>query len=132
MTNGQFSNIIDGIRSDSLSVLLQRNGNYAKGSDDALHNFKAGADIDGSTPAQAAWGYMTKHLVALRDKIKRNDFSDLADLQEKCTDIINYTAIIFAIGVEENQKYCKKGIARDVLYAHEVDVQPRFFAEDNE
>lgn len=108
MTNSQFSNVIDDIRTDSLSVLLQRNGNYAKGSDDALHNFKIGADIDGSTPAQAAWGYMTKHLVALRDKIKRNDFSDLADLKEKCTDIINYTAIIFAIGVEENTKYCKK------------------------
>lgn len=112
MTNSQFSNTIDGIRRDSLNVLLQRNGNYAKGSDDALHNFKVGADIDGSTPAQAAWGYMTKHLVALRDKIKRNDFSDLDDLKEKCTDIINYTAIIFAIGVEENTKYCKKGIAK--------------------
>ena len=132
MTHEHFRNQIDFIRGSSLDVLLQRNDNYAKGSDDALHNFKAGADIDDSTPAQAAWGYMTKHLVALRDKIKRNDFSDLADLQEKCTDIINYTAIIFAIGVEENQKYCKKGIARDVLYAHEVGVQPRFFAEDNE
>ena len=126
MTNSQFRNVIDGIRSDSLSVLLQRNGNYAKGSDDALHNFKGGADIDGSTPAQAAWGYMTKHMVALRDKIKRNDFSDLADLQEKCTDIINYTAIIFAIGVEENQKYCKKGVGCD------SNDRPKFFAEDNE
>lgn len=131
MTNNQFSNIIDGIRSDSLSVLLQRNGNYAKGSDDALHNFKAGADIDGSTPAQAAWGYMTKHLVALRDKVKNNDFSNLDDLHEKCIDIINYTAIIFAIGVEENAKYCKKGIACDAGQAPEFAVPPRFFAEDN-
>lgn len=113
MTHEHFRNQIDFIRGSSLDVLLQRNGNYAKGSDDALHNFKAGADIDGSTPAQAAWGYMTKHLVALRDKIKRNDFSDMSDLLEKCTDIINYTAIIFAIGVEENQKYCKKGVAHD-------------------
>lgn len=109
MTNSEFNSAIDGIHANSLSVLLQRNGNYAKGSDDALHNFKVGADIDGSTPAQAAWGYMTKHLVALRDKIKRNDFYDLDDLKEKCTDIINYTAIIFAIGIEENAKYCKKG-----------------------
>ena len=132
MTNSQFRNVIDGIRSDSLSVLLQRNGNYAKGSDDALHNFKVGADIDGSTPAQAAWGYMTKHLVALRDKIKRNDFSDLDDLKEKCVDIINYTAIIFAIGVEENAKYCKNGIACDAGQSPEFAVQPRFFAEDNE
>lgn len=113
MTHEHFRNQIDFIRGSSLDVLLQRNGNYAKGSDDALHNFKVGADIDGSTPAQAAWGYMTKHMVALRDKIKRNDFADLDDLREKCTDIINYTAIIFAIGVEENAKYCKKGISTD-------------------
>ena len=113
MTHEHFRNQIDFIRGSSLDVLLQRNGNYAKGSDEALHNFKAGADIDGSTPAQAAWGYMTKHMVALRDKIKRNDFADLDDLREKCTDIINYTAIIFAIGVEENAKYCKKGISTD-------------------
>ena len=107
MTKKQFDAAIEFVRSNSMDILLQRNGNYAKGSDDALHNFKVGADIDGSTPAQAAWGYMTKHLVALRDKVKNNDFSNLADLLEKCTDIINYTAIIYAIGVEENEKYCK-------------------------
>lgn len=131
MTHEHFRGQIDFIRGNSLDILLQRNGNYAKGSDDALHNFKVGADIDGSTPAQAAWGYMTKHMVALRDKIKRNDFSDLDDLHEKCIDIINYTAIIFAIGVEENAKYCKKGIACDAGQAPEFAVPPRFFAEDN-
>lgn len=132
MTKKQFDASIEFVRSNSMDVLLQRNGNYAKGSDDALHNFKVGADIDGSTPAQAAWGYMTKHLVALRDKVKNNDFSNLADLLEKCTDIINYTAIIYAIGVEENEKYCKKGIACDAGQAPEFAVPPRFFAEDNE
>lgn len=101
MTHERFNEVIEFIRKESLDVLLQRNGNYAKGSDDALHNFKVGADIDGSTPAQAAWGYMTKHLVALRDKIKNNDFSNHEDLCEKCVDIINYTAILFAIGTED-------------------------------
>jgi hypothetical protein len=132
MTNSQFSNVIEDIRSDSLSVLLQRNGNYAKGSDDALHNFKVGADIDGSTPAQAAWGYMTKHMVALRDKIKRNDFADLDDLLEKCTDIINYTAIIFAIGCEENEKYNRTHGTCAAEQAPLFSVPPRFFEEDNE
>ena len=104
MTNEFFRENIDFIRQQSLDILLQRNSNYAKGSDDALHNFTAGAAIAGCTPAQAAWGYVTKHLVALRDKIQRNDFSDLADLEEKCCDIINYVAIIYAIGVEEFSK----------------------------
>lgn len=108
MTNEFFRENIDFIRQQSLDILLQRNGNYAKGSDDALHNFTAGASIAGCTPAQAAWGYVTKHLVALRDKIQRNDFSNIDDLEEKCCDIINYTAIIYAIGIDENSKYCKQ------------------------
>ena len=108
MTNEFFRENIDFIRQQSLDILLQRNGNYAKGSDDALHNFTAGADIAGCTPAQAAWGYVTKHLVALRDKIQRNDFSNVDDLEEKCCDIINYTAILDTIGIDESSKYCKK------------------------
>lgn len=101
MTNSEFRLKIDHIREFSLDTLLTKNAKYAKGSEDALHNFTAGAEINGSTTAQAAWGYMTKHLVALRDKIKNNDFSDLNDLEEKCCDIINYTAFIYAIGCHE-------------------------------
>lgn len=108
MTNEFFRENIDFIRQQSLDILLQRNGNYAKGSDDALHNFTAGAAIADCTPAQAAWGYVTKHLVALRDKIQRNDFSNIDDLEEKCCDIINYIAIIYAIGIEEYNKYCNQ------------------------
>ena len=108
MTNEFFRENIDFIRQQSLDILLQRNGNYAKGSDDALHNFTAGASIAGCTPAQAAWGYVTKHLVALRDKIQQNDFSNIDDLKEKCCDIINYTAIIYAIGIDENSNYGKQ------------------------
>ena len=108
MTNELFRENIDFIRQQSLDILLQRNGNYAKGSDDALHNFTAGASIAGCTPAQAAWGYVTKPLVALRDKIQRNDFSNIDDLVEKCCDIINYTAIIYAIGIDENSNYGKQ------------------------
>ena len=108
MTNESFRENIDFIRQQSLDILLQRNSNYAKGSDDALHNFTAGASIAGCTPAQAAWGYVTKHLVALRDKIQRNDFSNIDDLEEKCCDIINYTAIIYAIGIDENSNYGKQ------------------------
>lgn len=104
MTNELFSGHIKHIRDYSMDVLIAKNSNYSKGDADALHNFVAGAAIAGCTPAQAAWGYATKHLVALRDKIQRNDFSDLADLEEKCCDIINYVAIIYAIGAEEFSK----------------------------
>ena len=104
MTNEAFNGHIKHIKNYSMDVLIEKNSNYSKGDKDALHNFVAGAAIAGCTPAQAAWGYATKHLVALRDKIQHNDFSDLADLEEKCCDIINYVAIIYAIGAEEFSK----------------------------
>ena len=87
MTNEVFSEHIKHIKNYSMDVLIAKNSNYSKGDTDALHNFVAGAAIAGCTPAQAAWGYATKHFVALRDKIQRNDFSDFADLEEKCCDI---------------------------------------------
>ena len=52
----------------------------------------------GKTPAQACWGYMTKHLTALRDKIDSNDFSDREDFLEKCQDTINYIRFLWCIG----------------------------------
>lgn len=55
----------------------------------------------GGTPAQACWGYMTKHLVALRDKVNRNDFSDREDFLEKCQDTINYVRFLWCIGNDD-------------------------------
>ena len=56
----------------------------------------------GCTPAQVCWGYMTKHLVALRDKVQRNDFSNREDVKEKCQDIINYIKILWCLANEES------------------------------
>lgn len=103
MTKQVFEHLIEEIRAESLDTLVQKNGRYSQG-DDKLHNFAAGGEIMGGTAAQAAWGYLTKHLVALRDKIERNDFTDRADFLEKCKDVINYVCIIWCIGNEENTK----------------------------
>ncbi len=103
MTKEVFEQLVEEIRVESLDTLLQKNAGYNQ-AEDKLHNFNAGAEIMGGTPAQAAWGYLTKHLVALRDKIERNDFSDRADFLEKCKDIINYVCLIWCIGNEEKVK----------------------------
>lgn len=100
MTSETFTELVEELRRVSLDTLAVKNGSYSSESD-RLHNFHAGADIAGGTPAQAAWGYMTKHLVALRDKVERNDFSDRSDLLEKCQDIINYICLIWCIANEE-------------------------------
>lgn len=97
MTRDTFNKLLDELDGNSLETLKQKNAKYAS-DDDCLHNFQAGADIMASTPAQCAWGYMTKHLVALRDKVARDDFGDRDDLLEKCQDIINYIRFIWLIG----------------------------------
>lgn len=97
MTHEQFDKCLKGLECHSGETLSEKNARYSS-SDDALHNFKMGAEIAGGTPAQACWGYMTKHLVALRDMVKRDDFSNKDDFLEKCQDIINYIRFIWALG----------------------------------
>ena len=62
----------------------------------------------GGTPAQACWGYMTKHLTALRDKVEKNDFSNREDFLEKCQDTINYIRFLWCIGNDENSKFSNR------------------------
>lgn len=103
MDNTTFENLVKEIRAASMDTLTAKNAKYATDGD-RLHNFVAGGDVMGGTAAQACWGYLTKHLVALRDKVERNDFSDREDLKEKCQDAINYIVFLWCIGNEERAK----------------------------
>lgn len=99
MTHERFERLLDELDGESLATLKAKNRMYSA-PNDALHNFASGADIGGCTEAQACWGYLVKHLVALRDKIINNDFSNKDDLKEKCQDSINYIRFIWAIAHE--------------------------------
>lgn len=103
MKRERFEQLLNELDGNSVETLKTKNAKYAP-DDDCLHNFNAGSDIMGGTPAQACWGYASKHLVALRDKIERNDFSDREDLLEKCQDAINYIRFLWCIGNEEREK----------------------------
>lgn len=99
MTRDIFNKLIDELDASSKKVLKNKNALYGK-KDDPLHNFKAGASIANCTPAQCCWGYLTKHLVALRDKVEYSDWSDRDDLLEKCQDSINYIYFIWLLANE--------------------------------
>lgn len=99
MTHENFKKLLEELDGNASETLAEKNARYSS-SDDALHNFKSGAEIMGGTPAQACWGYLTKHLTALRDMIQRDDFSNRDDLREKCQDIVNYVRFIWALGNE--------------------------------
>lgn len=97
MSPDRFKELLDELDGNSLQTLKEKNARYAQNGD-CLHNFRSGADIAGGTPAQACWGYMTKHLVALRDMVERDDFSNREDFLEKCQDTINYIRFLWCIG----------------------------------
>lgn len=102
MTHEEFKKLLNELDGNASETLAEKNARYSS-SDDALHNFKAGAEIMGGTPAQACWGYLTKHLTALRDMIQRDDFSNRDDFLEKTQDSMNYLRFIWALG-NENKK----------------------------
>ena len=103
MKRERFEELLDELDGQSLETLKEKNARYAS-DDDCLHNFDSGAEIAGVTSAQCAWGYMTKHLVALRDMIEKDDFSNREDFLEKCQDIINYIRFIWVIGNDINDE----------------------------
>lgn len=118
MTHEDFKICLEELDGQGTKTLAEKNARYSS-SDDALHNFKTGAEVMGGTPAQACWGYMTKHLVALRDMIQRNDFSNREDVLEKIQDSINYLRFIWAISEEERSKYtsgCKSADVKTSRY----------------
>jgi hypothetical protein len=102
MNQERFEALVQEIREKSMDTLLKKNANY--GNADKLHNFRRGAAIIGCTPAQAALGYMTKHMASLIDKIQNNDFRDRDDFLEKIQDSINYLVFIWCCGNEERDK----------------------------
>ena len=103
MTHEHFKNLLEELDGTGAKVLSERNSKYST-SDDALQNFHEGAEIMGCTTAQACWGYMTKHLSALRKMIWSNNFSNREDVYEKCIDTINYIRFLWVISEEERNK----------------------------
>lgn len=99
MTHEEFKSLLNELDNKGSATLAEKNARYSS-SDDALHNFKSGAEIMGGTPAQACWGYLTKHLTALRDMIEKDNFNNREDFFEKCQDSINYIRFIWALGNE--------------------------------
>ena len=97
MTREEFNKLLDELDDNSVETLKKKNEKYSLGGD-PIHNFTSGAEIMGDTPAKTCWGYMTKHLVALRDMVERDDFSDRDDFLEKCQDAINYIRFLWVLG----------------------------------
>lgn len=97
MKSDRFKDLLEELDGNSVKTLAEKNARYSRNGD-CLHNFRSGAEIAGGTTAQACWGYLTKHLVALRDMVENNDFTNREDFLEKCQDSINYIRFLWCIG----------------------------------
>ena len=103
MTHEQFTNLVDELETTRVKTLKEKNARYSQ-PDDALHNFDEGAKIMSCTSAQCAWNYATKHIIALRDMVLTNNFSNREDVLERIQDIQNYLTFIWCISEEERSK----------------------------
>lgn len=97
MTHEKFTRLIEELDKQGASTLVQKNKRYSS-KNDALLNFKNGAEISGNTMAQTCWMYLTKHLAALRKMVQEDNFTNREDFLEKCQDSINYIRFLWAIG----------------------------------
>ena len=131
MNGVKFEGLLRELDENSLETLLSKNARYSA-ENDRLHNFNAGADIFGGTPAQACWGYLTKHLVALRDMVMNNDFHDRDDFMEKCQDSINYIRFLWCIGNEEMDKYAHEGVVCEDLEEFDSYLKEKESEENEE
>lgn len=81
---------------------------------DRLHNFNTAAkdfSVTGETPAQCLWGMARKHVVSIQDMIEqsaRGKVFDIAVLDEKIGDAINYLILLEGILQEERVANVKK------------------------
>lgn len=99
MKNEEFERVFDAVVKQERETLIEKSRDYAGGGD-RLWNFRAGAGISGGTPEQALWGYLTKHLVSIRDICNGKEVTR-AQLREKIGDARNYLVLLEALVIDE-------------------------------
>lgn len=92
-------------------VLSAKSDEYSTATD-KLHNFKVAAKMQTITPESALRGMWTKHLVSMLDIIRVIEYHGIIPtkelLNEKVTDVINYTVLLEALIEERRLQGAKK------------------------
>lgn len=100
MNAEEFERIFEQVVGQSRDVLVAKAAEYATDTD-RLHNFKKAAVITDSTPNQALWGFLVKHLVSLSDMVSSDKTYTDAQWDEKIGDSINYLILLRAQVADE-------------------------------
>lgn len=100
MTNKEFKQFVEDIINNLKNTLVIKGNEYSKADGDRLQNFKDAASFLGVTPEVALLGFVTKHIIALKDfifEIEDGKLKSLLQWQEKCGDIRVYTILLEAL-----------------------------------
>lgn len=84
-------------------TLLLKAEEYAPGID-RLENFKTGANLLGTSAETYALSLVTKHIVALKDVVTREELLTKEFMDEKIGDIIVYMILLEAIATERLER----------------------------
>ena len=99
MIQEDFDILVNKRLAECKKVLMGKASMYAS-KKDRLHNFKLGAILVRQTPEQYAMELVTKHIVAIFDKIVNKEVMDKDFITEKVGDVINYMMLIEALNTE--------------------------------
>ena len=99
MTSERFEKLLDEQLELCRSVLCSKAVEYA--TEDRLHNFKVAGAFEETTPEDALFGMMAKHLVSVKDMCKGGRKYPVLLWHEKITDSINYLLLLNAMVRDE-------------------------------
>ena len=102
MNNVVFQKIIAKRIGAVMTTLTSKGDEYTVGLD-RLSNFKEAAALLGRTEEQVLLGYVTKHIVALKDFIQDGKTVSQAQWVEKFQDIICYMLILETLLIENER-----------------------------
>jgi hypothetical protein len=123
MTRDKFSKEVEKRIDLIRQTLLTKHKEYAV-DDNVFRNFDeaAGGFSLHSKSAQVLWGYMTKHLVSIKDIVAEGKPAKPAVVSEKIGDVINYLIILEAMLNEQGYYHCKLKEAYDKIHQYDKSV----------
>jgi hypothetical protein len=101
MTQKDFDSMLESTFDDLRSLLCSKSKEYST-QEDKLANFKSAAAYLGCEPETALMGMWVKHLVSVKDYVRRLEMGDgsMNNWQEKIYDTINYALLLKALLAE--------------------------------
>ena len=101
MNSAAFSLLAQTQFAHCMHVLGVKDSEYSS-DDDRLHNFKAAALLENTTPRKALMGMMAKHTISIYDMCQSEQPYTDECWEEKLTDSINY--LVLLKGILEDEK----------------------------